>query len=136
MCGLVDTVKVFFGTINRISSWVFDLAGARPPGLTAKLIWPRWLPSGGALLFGADRPRGVRRLLRRAEASKGAVERHAFAVWLARQQAQDLELPERPRDLGVSCCSRFMPPTVPKRWTRVERIAATGRCTRAEAQET
>ena len=32
-----------------------------PPGLTAKLIWPRWLPSGGALLFGADRPRGVRR---------------------------------------------------------------------------
>jgi len=28
----------FFGTINRVSSWVFDLAGARPPGLTAKLI--------------------------------------------------------------------------------------------------
>ena len=43
------------------------------------------------------------------------MERHAFAVWLARQKAQDLELPERPRD----CYSRFMPPTVPKRWTRV-----------------
>ena len=39
------------------------------------------------------------------------MERHAFAVWLARQKAQDLELPERPRD----CCSRFMPPTVPKK---------------------
>jgi hypothetical protein len=30
-----------------------DLAGARPPGLTAKLIQPRRLPSGGALLLRA-----------------------------------------------------------------------------------
>jgi hypothetical protein len=38
------------------------------------------------------------------------------------------------RDLGVSCRSRFKPPTLPKRWKQAERIAATGRCTRAEAQ--
>jgi hypothetical protein len=30
----------FFGTINQLSSYMFDLAGARPPRSTAKLISP------------------------------------------------------------------------------------------------
>ena len=40
------------------------------------------------------------------------------------------------RDLGVSCRSRFKLRTLPKRWKQAERIAATGHCTKAEAQGT
>jgi hypothetical protein len=28
----------FFGTINQVSRWMLDLAGARPPRSTAKLL--------------------------------------------------------------------------------------------------
>jgi hypothetical protein len=46
MCGLGDTVK-FFGTINPLSSWVFNWQEHVPPGSTAKLISPAGTPRRG-----------------------------------------------------------------------------------------
>ena len=49
-CGVVDTPKKFFGTIDQVFRWGLNLAGARPPARTAKLSKPR-CPPGGALLL-------------------------------------------------------------------------------------
>ena len=49
-CGVVDTPKKIFGTIDQVFRWGLNLAGARPPARTAKRSKPR-CPPGGALLL-------------------------------------------------------------------------------------
>jgi hypothetical protein len=53
-CGAANTVKFFLERLTVPSLVGLNLAGARPPRLTAKLSKPR-CPPGGALLFGANR---------------------------------------------------------------------------------
>ena len=54
-CVVWGTRSTFFGTINQVFRWVFELGRSTSPRLTAKLSKPR-CPPGGAYFW--SRPRG------------------------------------------------------------------------------
>ena len=66
-CGAVDTRKKFFGTNNRLALYKADLAGARPPRLTAKLSKPRCPPGGAFPLELTQRALGWRTKLNQSQ---------------------------------------------------------------------
>jgi hypothetical protein len=59
-CVAWRTWSIFFGTINRISSWVFDLARARPPRLDCQANLAPLAPLRRGFTFEGNRYRAVR----------------------------------------------------------------------------